>query len=200
LKSDDDTLTPDEQVLRYCGIPVYYTQKPLKLDRMRFARITASVGGKVMQITPDSQTAFLHELLSKIHLIGGRRFFAVGATTDGPAMSVAAHLAKCYGTYCLTQLGELPKIRWFNVGKPNIDRQLMVENDYKLVVAANITDSKTPDENRIKAAKDILHMYDNTTRLVVVNTSDVLAFSVKHLGIKPDAVWQFTPDQEIEVA
>jgi hypothetical protein len=204
-------LTPEEEILKWNGVPVVYVRKKLNLDKLQFSQLVASVNKKVVQIRPESQLAALNMLLNKAHLIGEPRLYAFGSALESQAAKVAVHLAAKYCNHCLTARKEMPKLRWFNLGKPNIDKVYRIQEQYELVVISNLSELHVREGkgqrtggldahlDRLTLARDILSVHQESTCLVLVNTADILGFSVKHLGAKPDAVWQFSQSSEIEV-
>jgi len=169
------------------GAPKYLLRGKLTLTR---TDVAASTSADYKSVPPDVQLAHLQSTLDDPHATDG--LFVIGSSgDDARARGVALGIMQASMLGALDSTSH-PRPLWWSVYGGRWDR-LRDDESWRsslgrvgMLVVSNVADNSTNE--KIEKVVDLLHLYCNVPRVVVVDGADPLEFAATRLRRRPNRV------------
>jgi len=181
-------LPTKEKMLNLSGVPIQYLKKKIESNKFNFCKVTTTENNKPVVVNTVAQESFLKSLLENISEFGEAYLLAVGVwPTESAGLDLLTFLSRAYYDG-VVKTKPIPNIKWFDLAVPDYEYIKSYQNEEGFFCFYGVNDSSNP--YRVEIAKDFLRRTADTTRVLLIQTPNILEFVKNRLGCEPDAVLQ----------
>lgn len=141
---------------------------------------------KSITISSVEQEQVYKGLINNDYDLGSQCLISIGCDNLISGQKVAANICESYMKSCNDPL---PLIKWFNLAYWDWDFLKTHNSNNKGIIVVNGLD-RNSDPKKLSLARDYINVTTNCTQIVIIETTDVLAYLKNSMGLLPDVVLQ----------
>ena len=182
-------LGKNDRLLFLSGVPLTCLKNPVTPKDLNFSFTSYRTVEKTVTISIQRQQQVLLDLLDNIDQLGESGLFAIGSHPTEQAGYDLAAMLSIHFFNSLFKEGQLPEVKWIDLGRPDLEF-LLSDEPCDLCVIHGL--SNTSDDRRCDKARDFIHRTEYCTTILVASTDQILKFMVSKMKTSPEIVWQLS--------